>query len=309
MSSKSILVIGAGELGLAVLRALALHPSKPGTTVLLRPAAADSPSRVQLTSILRELNIGIIYGNLSDPPDELAKIFAPYHTVISCSGFVGGPGTQKRLCEAAIKSGIHRYLPWQFGVDYDAIGRGSSQDLFDEQLDVRDTLRAQNKMRWTIISTGMFTSFLFEPFFGVVALDADSKLAQVTALGKWENEVTVTSAEDIGRCTAEILLGDNGGHGLDGVVHIAGDTVTFAGLARILADEGWKVQKEVTTVEELEQKRREDPENNVLKYQLIWARNKGVSWAKKDSWNGRKGIETEGVAEWIRQNLSGKPKA
>lgn len=56
-------------------------------------------------------------------------------------------------------------------------------------------------MRWTIISTGIFTSFLFEPSFGVVDLENRT----VTALGKWENEVTMTSAANIGRLTANIF--------------------------------------------------------------------------------------------------------
>jgi hypothetical protein len=70
----------------------------------------------------------------------------------------------------------------QFGGDYDAIGRGSAQPLFDIQLDVRDLLRAQTKTEWVIVSVGIvskplsytvvmltaiqFTSFVFEPMFG-----------------------------------------------------------------------------------------------------------------------------------------------
>jgi len=67
------------------------------------------------------------------------------------------------LARAVLDAGVRRYVPWQFGVDYDVIGRGSAQDLFDEQLDVRDALRSQSGTEWVIISTGMFTSFLFEP--------------------------------------------------------------------------------------------------------------------------------------------------
>jgi len=68
---------------------------------------------------------------------------------------------------------VKRYFPWQFGVDYDVIGRGSAQDLFDEQLDVRDLLRGQSGTEWVVVSTGMFMSFLFEPWFGVVEVGKD----------------------------------------------------------------------------------------------------------------------------------------
>lgn len=121
--------------------------------------------------------------------------------MVSCIGFAAGPGTQRKITEAALAARVSRYFPWQFGVDYDAIGHGSPQDLFDEQLDVRDMLRAQDDTEWVIVSTGMFTSFLFEPDFGVVDLAANT----VNALGSWDTEVTVTTPEDIGVLTAEII--------------------------------------------------------------------------------------------------------
>lgn len=63
---------------------------------------------------------------------------------------------------------MKRDLPWQFGVHYDVIGKGSVQDLFDEQFECETLLRSQQAMEWIIVSTGMFTSFLFETSFGVV---------------------------------------------------------------------------------------------------------------------------------------------
>lgn len=94
---------------------------------------------------------------------------------------------------------MKRYFPWQFGVDFEVIGRGSPQDLFDAQLDVRELLRAQDKTEWVIISTGMFTSFLFEPVFEVVDFENDT----VNALGSLENSVTLTTPDDIGTLTAD----------------------------------------------------------------------------------------------------------
>ncbi len=72
-------------------------------------------------------------------------------------------GTQRNPLHAALTAGVSRFFPRQFGADYDEIGRGSAQTLFDEQLDVRDLPRSQHTTEWVIISTGMFTSFLFEP--------------------------------------------------------------------------------------------------------------------------------------------------
>lgn len=182
-----------------------LPPSKPFITVLLRTLDSSSSARLSLEQTLPSLDVSITYRDLTSPPSVLALIFATFDIVISASGFVGGPGTRFNLCRAALESGVGWYIPWQFGVDYDLIGRGSCQPGFDEQLDVRDRLRSQSKMRWTIISTGIFSSFLFEPFFGIVNLEGRT----VTALGAWENPITMTSAEDIGRLTARIVLDNN----------------------------------------------------------------------------------------------------
>lgn len=102
-----------------------------------------------------------------------------------------------KIVKAALAAGVKRYFPWQFGINYNAVGRNSSQDLSDSQLDVRGLLRGQSKTAWVIVSTGMFISFLFEPAFGLV----NAERSVVTGIGSWENEITVTSPEDIGRLT------------------------------------------------------------------------------------------------------------
>lgn len=139
---------------------------------------------------------------VNDSIDQLAEVFARFDTVIGCAGMVAGRETPMKLATAALKSGVKRYFPWQFGVDFEVIGRGSPQDLFDAQLDVRELLRAQDKTEWVIISTGMFTSFLFEPVFEVVDFENDT----VNALGSLETSVTLTTPDDIGALTAEIVF-------------------------------------------------------------------------------------------------------
>ncbi len=145
--NTSILVLGAGELGMSLLRSLARRAAlSSGTTVavLLRPSTIDStePAKQQDVGELRSLGIELVPGNLvSSSIDELAALFKRFHTVVSCTGFVAGRGMQLKLARAVLEAGVKRYFPWQFGVDYDVIGRGSAQDLFDEQLDVRELLR------------------------------------------------------------------------------------------------------------------------------------------------------------------------
>lgn len=57
-------------------------------------------------------------------------------------------------------------------------------------------------MDWVVISTGMFTSYLFEPEFGVIDLPG----RKVNALGTASNAVTLTTPEDIGAMTAQIVF-------------------------------------------------------------------------------------------------------
>ncbi len=63
-------------------------------------------------------------------------------------------------------------------------------------------MRGQSRTGWISVSTGMFTSFLFEGSFGVVDLAQNT----MHALGSWDNAVTVTAPDDIGRLTAAILF-------------------------------------------------------------------------------------------------------
>lgn len=165
---------------------------------------------------------------VNDSIDQLAEVFARFDTVIGCAGMVAGRETPMKLATAALKSGVKRYFPWQFGVDFEVIGRGSPQDLFDAQLDVRELLRAQDKTEWVIISTGMFTSFLFEPVFEVVDFENDT----VNALGSLETSVTLTTPDDIGALTAEIVFFEP--RFRNQIVYLSGDTVTYGEVASLL---------------------------------------------------------------------------
>jgi len=223
--NNSFLVIGTGEVGLAVINSLQNYQQSHA----LHIGALVQRSKVgtsQVTQDSKLKNVTVEPADLvKDSIDNLASIFAKYDTVICCSGFSIGAGMQVKITKAVLQAGIRRYIPWQFGADYDKIGRGSAQPVFDEQLDVRDLLRSQNKTHWIIVSTGMITSFLFREDFGVISLT--NKV--VNALGNWNHTLTLTSCEDIGNLTAAILFHQP--ELLDQVVFVAGDTVSFEEIA------------------------------------------------------------------------------
>lgn len=294
MAPASILVLGLGELGEEVVKSLARHAQRGQTklAVLLR---SRKPDQLQQ---LKEWNVEPVKGDVvEDSPETLANIFSNYHTVICCVGMYAPPATQPKIAKAALAGGVKRYFPWQYGIDYDIVGRNSSQNLFDSQLDVRDLLRSQSETKWVIVSTGMFISFLFEPAFGLVNAERDV----VTGIGSWENEITVTSPEDIGRLTAEIALAHPD---IEGVVYTSGDTISMKRLGDVVERVmGNKVERVLKTVPDLKTELAEVPDDSMRKYRVVFAEGKGVAWSKSESFNEVQGIATQNVEDWARQNL------
>ncbi|KAJ0382397.1 hypothetical protein COL922a_012663 [Colletotrichum nupharicola] len=283
----SILVLGAGELGSAMLKALTSHPARPkdaNISVLLRPSTISStdPSKSKSVSDIKALGISVEAGDVvNDSIADLAALFSKYDTVISCTGFVGPTGTQRRICQAALQSSVRRYIPWQFGVDYDVIGRGSPQVLFDEQLDVRDMLRAQTKTEWIIIGTGLFMSFLFVKEFGVV----DFEERKLRALGGWDVEITVTGPEDIARMTAEVVFEPRGIP-----VEKRFNEIEFT-------REEWGMRL-------IEASLKQDPENVWNKYRGIFGAGSGIAWPMEKTLNYQRGIKLENLETCLRSMKS-----
>ncbi|QRK81735.1 aromatic alcohol reductase [Pseudomonas granadensis] len=304
-TGQSILVLGAGELGFAVLRNLARVAKRaPGSTisVLLRGLTINTQAPEKKAEIDELLGLGIhmVAADLvNDSIEQLAEVFARFDTVIGCAGMVAGRETPMKLAKAALQSGVKRYFPWQFGVDFEVIGRGSPQDLFDAQLDVRELLRAQDQTEWVIISTGMFTSFLFEPVFEVVDFDNNT----VNALGSLENSVTLTTPEDIGALTAEIVFFEP--RFRNEIVYLSGDTLSYGQIAGILERAlGRPFKSNVWTVPYLMDELKKDPTHHIKKYRAVFAQGRGVAWPKAGTFNERQSIAVTTAEQWAQQHLA-----
>jgi len=304
VKSRDILVLGAGELGMPVLRNLARRAKTiegAKISVLLRRSAveSDAPAKRRDIDEIRHLGIEIVVGDLVDSSiEELALLFSHYDTVIGCAGYAAGINTPMKLAKAALQSGIPRYFPWQFGVDFEAIGRGGPQDIFDAQLDVRELLRSQDKTEWVIISTGMFMSYLFEPEFGVV----DIEKSEVHALGGLDTAVTLTTPDDIGMLTAEIVFFEPAIR--NEIVFLAGDTVTYGQVAdKLEAELGRPFKRSVWTVPFLMDELANDPQNMMRKYRAAFAIGRGVSWPKSGTFNERLDIPVTDLSALIAADL------
>ena len=296
---RDMLVLGAGQLGMAVLRALAPRVRAAGQPLaaLVSPQMVQSPTAQDKANLeeLRALGVEVIGFDLGADEDALAALFSRYRTVLNCTGFVAGPGTQLRITRAVMKAGVKRYFPWQFGVDYDIVGRGSGQPVFDEQYEVRQLLRAQAAVEWVIVSTGKFTSFLFEPSFDVVNLDRGT----IHGLGSWETKVTVTTPEDVGKLTTEILMTEP--RIANEVVFVAGDTISYGQLAAVVERvTGRTFQKEEWTLDKLRADLAVAPEDVMTRYRAAFALGDGMWWDKADTFNARKGLKVIDVEGYLR---------
>lgn len=175
--------------------------------------------------------------------------------------------------------------------------------LFGAQRDVRELMRKEAvgaNVKWTVVSTGIFMSFLFESFWGIVDLSrvVNGGKVVVRALRNWEHKVTVTDVHDIGRVLARIVAGDVDAE--NKVVYIAGDTVSYEELADIVARvSGKSVEKEAWSVPYLEEELRKYPEHGIKKYRLVFARD-GVWWDKQATVNERLGMKMMHVEDYAK---------
>lgn len=300
-SGDKVLVLGAGQLGNAVLNSLvpAVKQRNGTVCVIVSPYAWDEQGQLRSDSHQKHAVNGAEFVSIDMTVatlESLKALFESFDTVMNCMGFVAGGGTQLKITRAVLAAKVKRYFPWQFGVDYDVVGKGSGQPVWDEQYDVRNLLREQSTVEWVIISTGMFTSFLFEPTFNVVNFAEKT----INALGGWDTQVTVTSPADIGRLTTDIYLHQP--RIINEVVFIAGETISYGKLAdtvEYMTKQSFT--RKVFTLPMLFDELRLNPDDQMLRYRAAFARGDGMWWPMSETYNAKKNILTQNVEGWLRE--------
>ncbi len=299
-TGEKVLVLGAGQLGAAVLDSLvpAVIQRNGTVSVVVSPGSWDERGTLLSDTHQKLADMGaefIAIDVAGSTEAALKDHFANFATIINCMGFIAGAGTQIKITRAALEAGVKRYFPWQFGVNYDVVGKGSGQPVWDEQYDVRMLLRAQTATEWVIISTGMFTSFLFEPAFDVVNLSKNT----INALGGWDTQVTVTSPADIGHLTTAIYLFQP--RIINEVIFIAGETTSYGKLAETVERVTKKtLSKKVLTLSTLQEQLRLKPDDQMLRYRAAFARGDGMWWPMSETWNAQNNIPTQNIASWLK---------
>lgn len=147
---EKVLVLGAGQLGASVLASLvpAVTQRNGSVCVIVSGRSRDKQSK-RRSSIHQQLaDAGARFIPVDIAGSSVAALKDQFHgfdTIINCMGFVAGAGTQIKITRAVLEAGVKRYFPWQFGVNYDVVGKGSGQPVWDEQYDVRTLLREQKR--------------------------------------------------------------------------------------------------------------------------------------------------------------------
>ncbi|KAG7289274.1 hypothetical protein NEMBOFW57_005640 [Staphylotrichum longicolle] len=246
MPPPSILVIGAGELGTAILSALTATRPRPLHHAPRRPPPRRNPRLpvpATRSSLARLAAQGIAFETgdfINTPLPELVAVF--------------------------------------------------------RNVAVRRLLAGQSGTGWTVVSTGLFMSFLFLKGFGAV----DLKGRVLRGLGGWGNEVTVTDVEGIGKVVAELVYEPAEGNG---VVYVAGDTVSYAEVADLVEEVyGGEWKREEWDREFLKKRLEEQPGDLMLKYQNAFGAGVGVSWEKEKTVNYQRGIKIPDLRGFLRDN-------
>lgn len=141
-------------------------------------------------------------------------------------------------------------------------------------------------------------SYLFEPDFGVVDLEN----SEVHALGSLDTAVTLTTPDDIGVLTAEIVFFEPTIR--NEIIFLAGDTVTYGEVAdKLEAALGRPFKRSVWTVPFLMEELANDPNNMMRKYRAAFAIGRGMSWPKAGTFNDLQGIPVTDVAALLKSDL------
>ncbi len=114
--AEKVLVLGAGQLGAAVLDALvpAVIERQGTVSVIVSPAAWDEAGQLRSANHQALADAGATFLAVDiagSAMETLADQFRGFTTVINCMGFVAGPGTQLKITRAVLAAGYPAIFP------------------------------------------------------------------------------------------------------------------------------------------------------------------------------------------------------
>ena len=148
MSIKNVIIIGAGgNLGPSILKALDSDKHFNVSVLARHSSKSTFPSHIHVHKIAEDY-----------PEAELLEAFKGQDAVVSAIT-TSSTAQQHAIIDAAVKAGVKRFLPSEFGSNTkNPKGRSVIPMLFDGKTSAVDYLKSKEKdgLTWSAIVTGPF---------------------------------------------------------------------------------------------------------------------------------------------------------
>ncbi|KAK3615249.1 hypothetical protein LTR22_027505 [Elasticomyces elasticus] len=189
---QNIIIAGAsGNVGVPILEECL--KASFNVSVLTRPGS---------TSTFPE-NVKVFATDYS--PASLALAFAGQDVVLSLLGLSAISDQQYALIDAAVKAGIKRFLPSEFGLDTASAPLLAVVSPFRVRAELIDTIKAKqaagSPMEYTAVVTGLFLDWGL--FVGFLGLDLEHRTAELWDAG--DVPFTVTNLSVVARTVVKLL--------------------------------------------------------------------------------------------------------
>jgi len=297
---KTVALIGAGgNLGPAILKEFLASSFK--VTVLTRP---DSKSTFPS-------NVNVIKTDYSSP-SSLAKAFEGQDAIVS---IVGGEGytVQKTIIDEAIKAGVRRFIPSEFGSDTVSAETRAIVPFFEGKKEIVDYLKTKESetFSWTSLITGPFFDWGYK--IGFLGFNLQSQTATLFDGGNipW----TSTNLRTIGTALVNLLYPSNVSTTANKYVYISSHTATQTQLLEISerqTGKKWTVEHVQTKESIPAAKEKLRAGDHTAAYALIQAAAFGemgygdLNKVEGGLWNERLGLPKEDLEADVKAVLEGK---
>jgi len=239
MAYRTVAVLGGtGNLGSHIVKALAKNGFSVEVFTQSDPAKAESA----FSQLSKVKTVKVDYSST----ESLVSAFKGIDAVVSVVGSFQ-INLQTTVIEAAVKAGVKRFIPSEFGADTFAPYTAEEPIYGGKRAVVKALKSHEDKMSWT----GIVTGFFFDEEQGAL-LFVDPVKKTATIFGSGDAKVSVTRRHDIGEYVAAVLA--NPSQTANKVVRVAGGKVSQNELLSAFKSktgaEGWSVK--TVSLEELE---------------------------------------------------------
>ncbi|MCJ1261040.1 hypothetical protein MMC22_000904 [Lobaria immixta] len=187
---KNVIVIGAsGSIGAPIFKAL-VDSGKFNVTVLSRPESDKTYAD----------DVKVVKSDYSEA--SLVDAFKGQDAVVSALGSAG-LAEEIKIIDAAVKAGVKRYLPSEYGSNTKNTKALSLIPMFGVKIQVKEHLKAQESkgLTWTAIATGPFFDWGLQ--MGLVGFNINTKEALILDGGN--QAFSTTNLSQVGNSVVAVL--------------------------------------------------------------------------------------------------------